>query len=92
LQRRIAIEGTQSGQLVRLSISDNGNGVSAEFRTQLFELLSTTKQSGMGLGLWLCKHIITRYGGSIHYEDAPAGGASFVFELPSAAQKIGQAF
>ena len=92
LQRRIAIEGTQSGQLVRLSISDNGNGVSAEFRPQLFELLSTTKQSGMGLGLWLCKHIITRYGGSIHYEDAPAGGASFVFELPSAAQKIGQAF
>jgi C4-dicarboxylate-specific signal transduction histidine kinase len=92
LQRRIAIEGTQSGQLVRLSISDNGDGVAAEFRPHLFELLSTTKQSGMGLGLWLCKHIVTRYGGSIHYEDAPAGGASFVFELPSAAQKMGQGF
>jgi len=88
LQRRIAIEGTLSGQLVRLSISDNGDGVAAEFRSQLFELLSTTKQSGMGLGLWLCKHIVTRYGGSIHYEDSPAGGASFVFELPSAAQKM----
>ncbi len=84
LQRRIAIEATQSNQLVRLSISDNGGGVPAEYRPQLFELLSTTKQSGMGLGLWLCKHIVTRYGGSIHYEDAVGGGATFVVELPSA--------
>jgi signal transduction histidine kinase len=89
LQRRIVIEVTQSGQTVRLSISDNGGGVSAEFRSQLFELLSTTKQSGMGLGLWLCKHIVTRYGGSIYYEDAPEGGAAFVFELPSASQRKG---
>jgi signal transduction histidine kinase len=84
LLRRIAIEVTQSGQMARLSISDNGGGVSAEFRPQLFELLSTTKQSGMGLGLWLCKHVITRYGGSIQYEDALGGGATFVFELPLA--------
>ena len=84
LLRRIAIEVAQSGKMVRLSISDNGGGVSAEFRPQLFELLSTTKQSGMGLGLWLCKHIVTRYSGSIHYEDAPGGGATFTFELPLA--------
>jgi signal transduction histidine kinase len=84
LLRRIAIEVTQSGQMVRLSISDNGGGVSTEFRPQLFELLSTTKHSGMGLGLWLCKHVITRYGGSIQYEDALGGGATFVFELPLA--------
>jgi signal transduction histidine kinase len=87
LLRRITIEVTQSGQMVRLSISDNGGGVSAEFRPQLFELLSTTKQSGMGLGLWLCKHVITRYGGLIHYEDALGGGATFVFELPLASKK-----
>ena len=84
LLRRITIEAAQSGRLARLSITDNGGGVSDEFRPQLFELLSTTKQSGMGLGLWLCKHIVTRYGGSIHYEDALGGGATFVFELPSA--------
>jgi C4-dicarboxylate-specific signal transduction histidine kinase len=78
LQRRITIGATKSGQFVRLSISDNGDGVSAEFKPQLFELLSTTKQSGMGLGLWLCKHIVTRCGGSIHYEDTIGGGATFV--------------
>jgi signal transduction histidine kinase len=84
LQRRIAIEATKVGQVVRLSVSDNGPSVSVEFKPQLFELLSTTKQTGMGLGLWLCKHIVTRYSGSIHYEDAVGGGAKFVVELPSA--------
>jgi len=82
LQRRIAIEAIKAGQLVRLTVSDNGNGVPVEFKAHLFELLSTTKQTGMGLGLWLCKHIVTRYSGSIHYEDAIGGGAKFVVEFP----------
>jgi signal transduction histidine kinase len=84
LQRRITIEATKYNKLIRLSISDNGEGVSAEFKPHLFELLRTTKQSGMGLGLWLCKHIVTRYGGSIHYQDAVGGGATFVVEFSSA--------
>ncbi len=83
--RQIAIEAIKTGDSVQLSVSDNGAGVSPEFRPQLFELLSTTKQAGMGLGLWLCKHIVTRYDGSIHYEDALDGGAKFVVKLPSAA-------
>ena len=84
LQRRITIEAIKAGQLVRLTVSDNGSGVPVEFKSQLFELLSTTKQTGMGLGLWLCKHIVTRYSGSIHFEDADGGGAKFVIELPLA--------
>jgi signal transduction histidine kinase len=82
--RQVAIEAIKAGDSVQLSVSDNGAGVSPEFRPQLFELLSTTKQAGMGLGLWLCKHIVTRYDGSIHYEDALGGGAKFVVKLPSA--------
>jgi signal transduction histidine kinase len=82
--RQIVIEAIKTGDSVQLSVSDNGAGVPPEFRPQLFELLSTTKQAGMGLGLWLCKHIVTRYDGSIHYEDALGGGAKFVVKLPSA--------
>jgi signal transduction histidine kinase len=82
LQRRIAIEAIKAGQLVRLTVSDNGSGVPVEFKSHLFELLSTTKQTGMGLGLWLCKHIVTRYSGSIHHEDAIGGGAKFIVEFP----------
>ncbi|QWC96731.1 GHKL domain-containing protein [Polynucleobacter paneuropaeus] len=81
LQRRIAIEALKTDNSVQLSISDNGAGVPEDFKSQLFELLSTTKQTGMGLGLWLCKHIVTRYSGSIHYEDAVGGGAKFVIEF-----------
>jgi C4-dicarboxylate-specific signal transduction histidine kinase len=84
LQRRIVISASKSEQFIQLSVSDNGAGVPDEFKSQLFELLSTTKQTGMGLGLWLSKHIVTRYGGSIYYEDAVGGGARFVVELPSA--------
>jgi C4-dicarboxylate-specific signal transduction histidine kinase len=81
--RNISIQAVKEHQSVRLSISDNGSGVPAEFRPQLFELLYTTKQNGMGLGLWLCKHIITKNVGTISYEDAADGGAKFVMELPS---------
>jgi hypothetical protein len=81
--RNISIQAVKEHQSVRLSISDNGSGVPAEFRPQLFELLYTTKQNGMGLGLWLCKHIITKNIGTISYEDAADGGAKFVMELPS---------
>jgi len=82
LQRRIMIEAFRAGKSVQLSVSDNGPGVPPEFKSHLFELLSTTKQTGMGLGLWLCKHIITRYGGSIYYEEAIGGGAKFLIEFP----------
>jgi C4-dicarboxylate-specific signal transduction histidine kinase len=86
LQRRIAIETIKDGKSIQLSVSDNGEGVPAEFKPELFELLSTTKQTSMGLGLWLCKHIVTRYGGSIQYEDGIGGGARFVIWLPQAHQ------
>ena len=87
LQRRIAIEAIRVEELVYLSISDNGPGVLAEFKPQLFELLSTTKQTGMGIGLWLCRHIITRYGGSIRYEEAIGGGAKFMIKFPTMIEK-----
>ena len=82
-ERKITIEANKVGEQVLLAVYDNGSGVPAAFKSQLFELLSTTKQTGMGLGLWLCKHIVTRYGGSIHYEDASGGGAKFVVKLPA---------
>ena len=82
LARRISIEIIKVGQSIHLSVSDNGEGVSAEFKPHLFDLFSTTRKSSMGLGLWFCKHIITKYGGSIHYEDVVGGGARFVVEFP----------
>jgi signal transduction histidine kinase len=82
--RTIVIEAQKDQDSVLFSIRDTGAGVPAEFKQNLFELLNTTKQSGMGLGLWLCKHIVTRYEGSIWHEDVAGGGAQFHFRLPKA--------
>jgi signal transduction histidine kinase len=68
---------------VQISVTDNGNGVTSEYQSHLFELLNTTKKTGMGLGLWLSRHIVTRHKGSISYEDAVGGGARFVIKFPS---------
>lgn len=87
LALRVLIEAAKAGQSVVLSVSDNGPGVLPEFKSRLFELLSTTKQTGMGLGLWLCRHVVTRYSGSIHYENAVGGGAKFVVKLPVALER-----
>jgi len=51
---------------LRLSIGDNGSGISQEIRERLGEPFFTTKgQGGTGLGLWLTQSILSRYGGSL---------------------------
>ena len=82
IDQKITIESQNLGNTWQLSVTDNASGVSVDDQAHLFELLSSGKKTGMGLGLWLCRHIVTRYGGQIWYEDAPEGGAKFVFTLP----------
>ena len=68
---------------LELRVTDNGPGIPAEIRPHLFELLAgSDKKSSMGLGLWLCRHIVRRHGGRIDYQDAPGGGAQFIVFLP----------
>ena len=82
LDKLISIEGTSSIHCIQIVITDNGAGVSPGIQADLFTILSSAKKTGMGLGLWLCQHIIARHGGRISYEDAPQGGARFCIELP----------
>lgn len=82
IDKKLTIEGAYSDTGVQISVADNGEGLSEDSRSHLFELLSSTKGSGMGLGLWLCKHIISRHGGSIWFESNAGGGAKFIFLLP----------
>ncbi|MEY4432875.1 MAG: hypothetical protein RLZZ44_1005 [Bacteroidota bacterium] len=81
--KKITLEASKIASKIRITITDNGNGITKEFQPNLFELLSTTKQTGMGLGLWLCKHIINRQNGNIWHEENEMG-AKFVIELPEA--------
>ncbi|MBU3600989.1 sensor histidine kinase [Polynucleobacter sp. AM-25C3] len=83
--KTLKIESYDVAEGVEILVIDNGLGIPAEAQSHLFELLAgSNKKSGMGLGLWLCQHIISRHGGYIRYEDASGGGAQFVIFLPSA--------
>lgn len=68
--------------LVRLEIEDNGQGVDAETRQKIFFPYFTTKSSGTGLGLAMCKDIIENAGGNIGFLETPNSGACFWIEMP----------
>jgi PAS domain S-box-containing protein len=71
---------------VRISIADNGTGISPENMTKIFDPFFTTKPegSGSGLGLSVCHGIITEHGGNIYAESTPDKGTTFIIELPVA--------
>ena len=70
------------GNYVELKVSDNGPGIPEQLKANIFDLMKTNKKQGMGLGLWLCKHIIDRHQGRISYKQSALGGAEFLIQLP----------
>jgi PAS domain S-box-containing protein len=63
---------------VRLTVADAGTGVPKEIRSKLFEAFFTTKKEvGTGLGLWVCRSIVEKHGGSIRLKSSPQAGASW---------------
>ncbi len=79
----ISIKTEQADDKLLIVITDNGPGISTDKHKDLFELLKTTKESGMGLGLWLSRHIIEqRHGGEIYFNLASQSGAELIISLP----------
>jgi len=68
---------------VRLSVRDEGAGIPAEAMTRLFEPFYTTKTNGLGLGLSICRSIITSHGGKIWAANNADRGATVNFSLPA---------
>lgn len=70
-----------------LRVRDQGPGVPPEIRERIFEAFFTTKSAGlktggMGLGLSMVRHSVQAFGGQVHLNDAPGGGAEFIVRLP----------
>lgn len=73
---------------LRISIADCGSGIPAAALEQVFAPFYTTKDSGMGLGLSICRSIVAAHGGQLWAENNPDGGASFHVRLPLAAEEV----
>jgi signal transduction histidine kinase len=78
----IVVDGRVDGGNVRVSVEDNGPGVTPGERERIFRPFVTTKGRGTGLGLALVQKIIVTHNGRIQVTSAAGGGASFQITLP----------
>ena len=67
---------------VTVEIEDSGSGISESVASQLFQPFVTSKSTGMGIGLSICRTIIEAHGGRIWFEAGADSGTTFLFTLP----------
>ncbi|WBX72525.1 sensor histidine kinase [Tenacibaculum retecalamus] len=79
---KIEVKVTSDGNNVKITVSDNGKGITDENKELIFEPKFTTKTSGMGLGLPMIKNIIEAYDGSISFTSKEDIGTVFTVILP----------
>jgi signal transduction histidine kinase len=86
-RHKITLSVFEEGGGVVLEVADTGPGVPRELRQRIFEPFFTTKEigGGTGLGLFVCRNIVTSLGGEITVDDGRGGGACFRVRLPVAA-------
>ncbi|MDQ0251141.1 PAS domain S-box-containing protein [Sphingomonas kyeonggiensis] len=81
-RREVTVTTRIEPEEVVVSIADTGPGLSEAMLDNLFEPFRTTKESGTGLGLPICRTIVEAHGGRLWAENGPDGGAIFSFALP----------
>ncbi|MFN7119006.1 MAG: ATP-binding protein [Saprospiraceae bacterium] len=69
-----------------IQVRDNGSGIPPEMREKVFQPNFTTKGSGTGLGLAMCKSIVEAAGGKIWFESEAQQGTTFFVQLPIASE------
>jgi len=83
-QGRVVLKtGSRNGE-VSFSVEDNGCGMSKSFvENHLFRPFRTTKEKGLGIGLYQCKQIVEAHGGRIEVESGEGQGTTFTVVLPA---------
>jgi signal transduction histidine kinase len=68
--------------IVSLYVQDSGTGIDPKDRDHIFDPFYTTKSTGMGLGLSICRTIVESQGGSLRLAKSGPNGSSFEVSLP----------
>ena len=69
---------------VEIDVADSGHGLSEELLARLFQPFVTRRPDGTGLGLWISRGLVERYGGDIRAGHRSGGGAVFTVVLNAA--------
>jgi two-component system sensor kinase FixL len=75
-------------QAAEVSVADSGPGITPELADRLFQPFFTTKKTGMGLGLSICREIVEAHHGKLSAAPGPSGGAVFRLMLPIAGGEV----
>jgi PAS domain S-box-containing protein len=90
----ININAVENPENIIISVSDNGIGIAPDDLPKLFDLTQvittrgTSKETGTGLGLLLCKEFVEKHGGKIWVESEPGKGSDFKFTLPISIEQV----
>ncbi|WP_207538650.1 sensor histidine kinase [Sabulicella rubraurantiaca] len=82
----VAVTLTSDGSTARLTVRDQGIGISEQDRVRIFQrferAVTRGEQGGFGIGLWLANQLVVAMGGGISVEGAPGAGTTFTVTLP----------
>ena len=87
----LADEPPRSGDYLRISVIDDGPGMSQSTLEHLFEPFFTTKDAGTGLGLVSCQRIVASHGGVMRVDSKPDNGTRFDLYIPLDELAVGAA-
>lgn len=85
---QIVIVSRQAGELIEVSITDNGTGIPKEIQSKIFDPFFTTKDIGRGTGQGLAiayTVIVKKHGGTLEFESETGKGTTFIISLPTRA-------
>lgn len=89
IDRHIALK---PGNYIKISVNDNGSGISEAHMSKIFNPYFTTKQTGNGLGLFTSYSIIKKHHGHLRVESRQDAGTTFTIYLPASEKQISQQF
>lgn len=81
-RRCVTVSTARRGDHIEIVVEDTGPGIQPEQADRLFTAFETTKPGGMGIGLTLCRSIVTSHGGTIEPDMSFCNGARFRIALP----------